>query len=87
MGTLPYRAVKDAEAPWQGRHFKSFETAERYAKEYVRSHLNEKSVPRVKIYHDGSEIAEVRANGDNRVWVDIKDGRYPLARMDLETAE
>lgn len=58
------------------RRFASFENAERYAKGYVRAHLNENSVPRVFIFFRSVKLAEVLASGDNRVWVDMKDSRF-----------
>lgn len=66
------------EYPEKRRHYPSFEDAERNAKSYVTAHINDKFVPRVTIWHGDSEVAQVRASGDGRVWVDMKNSDYPL---------
>ena len=78
MPTRPYALLFDE---WtEGcRFYGSFESAERAARKYVAAHINGKHVPTVTMYHDGNEIATVMASGDGKVWVDIKDQRYPLA--------
>ena len=61
------------------RRFATYEAAERRAKQLVRESLRDRFALRLTIFDGWTEIAEVRASGDDRVWVDMKDSHFPAA--------
>ena len=64
----------------QRRGFATFESAERYARNWIAKRINDGAVPSIEIWAEyvPHAVAVVNASGDGRIWTDIVDERYPL---------
>lgn len=71
MTDKPYAVLTDQGGDY--RHFRTFESAERWARKVVFDSRKDRFAERATIYLNAMPWAEVRMDGAERVWTDLKE--------------